>query len=155
MNYTTKHERIERIGRITIWVVSVIIPALIFLLSLPYFYDVDLWVGCRIVGFHALFTLPILSTIVMYFMLVYTLKKKMEKTEITNVITNTCNNTRNQMKNMTRMTRGVVICLLICNLPMMAWAQWWGLMLQKGTEEAMKEVFGTHFGVHILRIILF
>ena len=79
----------------------------------------------------------------------------MKKHEIANAITNSSSNTTDQMKSMAKMTQGVVICLLICNLPQMAWAQWWGLMLQKGTEEATKEVFGTHFGVHILRKILF
>ena len=128
---------------------------MLFVVSLPYFYVLNLWIGCHVVAFHVLFSLPIIATIVLYVMLVYTLTKEMDNTKITNSITNSCSDTSDRRKkSMAKVIQGVVICLIICNLPMLAWVQWWGAMLQKGTAEARKEVFGTEFGVRIINRLL-
>ena len=129
---------------------------MLFVLSLPYFFVLNLWIGCHVVAFHVLFSLPIILTTLLYIMLVYTLKKKVANTKITNSITNNCSNTTDhRKKSMAKVIQGVVICLIVCNLPMMAWVQWWGAMLQKGTKEASEEVFGTEFGVRIIVTMLF
>ena len=66
----------------------------------------------------------------MYVVLLYILKKKTDVNEATN----------KKKKSMAKMIQGVVICLVICNLPTMIWILWWGEMLKQGTEEARRVV---------------
>ena len=138
MSYEDKHEKVGRISTISIWSLSLIVPSIIFIVSLPDMYSLEVWIGMRIFGFQVLQTIPLFSTTVMYVRLLYILKKTKDVNEATN----------KKKKSMAKMIQGVVICLVICNLPTMIWILWWGEMLKQGTEEARRVVFDTAFGVH-------
>ena len=145
MDYEDKHETIGRISTISIWSLALIVPSIIFIISLPDIYTLDVWVRGRVVAFQLLQTFPLLCTTIMYAILLYILKKKTDVSEATN----------KKKKSMAKMIQGVVICLVICNLPMMLWILWWGEMLKKGTEEAREVVFNTAFGVNNISKISF
>ena len=85
--------------------------------------------------FHVTYAFPTIATVIIYGTLLYTLKKKAGITEAT----------RMRMRSMSKMTQGVVVAVIVCNAPLMLWAEYWIVMEKLGDDEA---VLKTTFGVH-------
>ena len=60
MNYAEKHEKVGRISTISIWALSLTVPSILFIISLPGIYVLDVWIGGHVVAFHVLQTFPLL-----------------------------------------------------------------------------------------------
>ena len=84
--------------------------------------------------FFVVYAFPVIATVIIYGMLLYTLKKQTSITE----------RTRKRTRSMSKMTQGVVIAVIVCNVPLMLWAQYWIVMRKQGNDEA---VFETTIGV--------
>ena len=65
MNYRSVHKKVSRIGCIVIWVVSLLIPSIEFILSLPQIYDVNAFRAFSTFR-NAYFTVPVPLTILIY-----------------------------------------------------------------------------------------
>ena len=85
------------------------------------------------VAFQATHTLPIFVTVMIYLNLLWILRK-----------TAASKTTSIRKKSLARMVRGVVVGLLICNLPYIAWVGYIGALAKKGR---FGDAFNTPFGV--------
>ena len=120
---------ISHIGCIVIWSLSLLLPAITFIISLPYFYDPHLYNVFHILDAQVLMTAPILLTLAMYGTLLCTLNQQ-------TTANSTNAETSNQMKGLAKMTHGIVIGLVVCNVPGLAFMIYLGTVAQQGKMEA-------------------
>ena len=100
---------------------------------MPSVYDENAYIIANGIQFHVIYTLPIIATVIMYGILLYTLKKKTDVSEATSM----------RLKSMSKMTQGVVVGLIVCNVPLILWVQYWIVMLKQGNSDAVfKSTFG-------------
>ena len=92
----------------TIWITLLLIASIGYILS---FFSLRKWQTSRVIAFHIFFSLPILSTIVMYGVLLHTLKQKADIES---------NKTRETKKATAKLIKGVVICMVVFNVPYIA-----------------------------------
>ena len=141
MNYKTAHKTIGRISSILIWTFSSFASLLVFILSLPSFHTPNIHI-LFVTVFHLFHSLPILLTVILYAMLLYTIKQETD-------IRHTPYTTK---RSFAKMTQGVVICLIICNVPYILWFVWiqyLGALHEHGMM-MMQKVYSTNFGVNIV-----
>ena len=139
MTFSTTHKKLSKVISVTIWIALSVIFAVMLILSFLYHklnaIQEQAYVIVGIIAFHIYFSLPILSTIVMYGALLYTVGQK--KGTISTQLQET-------KKSTAYLTKWVVICLLVCNIPWMLWVFYVGLKYPSG---GAANVFDTTFGV--------
>ena len=138
MGFENTHEKLSKIGSLIIWSFCLFVPSIVFVLTVPSIYDQRVYALAILIQCHVIYTVPIIATISMYVMLLRTLKKK------TNSDMN--EETRMRLTSMAKMTQGIVVGLIVCNVPLILWMQYWLVMLSQGNGDA---VFESTFGVKI------
>lgn len=109
MTYKTAHKKISRIGCIVIWCTSFLVPSIAFIFQLPSLFDPVVLTETTsyvIVGI-VLGVFPTLLTIISYVASLYALKQK----------TVSSDQARKTIKSTSRMFGGIVIGLVVCNVP--------------------------------------
>ena len=133
MSFETSHIKYGRIGSATILGYCLLIPSFTFVLTAPSIYDQQLYTLANMIQFHLIYTIPITGTLIMYGLLIYALKKKKRVSEAVNL----------RLKAMARMTQGIVIGLVVCNVPLILWTQVYLVkMMQCKKEEFINSGFG-------------
>ena len=133
MSFETSHIKYGRIGSATILGYCLLIPSFTFVLTAPSIYDQKLYTLANMVQFHLIYTIPITGTLIMYGLLIYALKKKKRVSEAVNL----------RLKAMARMTQGIVIGLVVCNVPLILWTQVYLVkMMQCKKDEFINSGFG-------------
>ena len=107
MNFEDVHKVVTRIGCITIWVVVLLISFIHLLVSLSTPSDRSVHNAFVAIEQYGLVGAPILLTVIFYVMLFCTLDPQ----------TATSSGTGTQMRQLVKMTYGVVIGLLVFNMP--------------------------------------
>ena len=139
VTYSTTHKRLSNIISVTIWIALSLIAS-VSLMSNVFFNELKAieehtYLTIQGIAFTICFSLPILSTIIMYGVLLYNLRQK----------TGTTSAKLHKTKKATaRLTKGVVTCLLVCNLPWVIWIQYTAIKYPRGFAA---NVFDTTFGV--------
>ena len=133
---TSKYKKLSNIISVTIGLVLLLISLIGFILSFNSSYNKTPYIICKVSAFHIFFTLPILSTLIMYGVLLCALKQNAD------TISTQLRETKDFMA---KLTKGVVICLIVCNMPYIIWAQYLAVKYPNGDFAA--NVFNTNFGV--------
>ena len=126
MTYQSVHKSVSRIGCIVIWTVSLIVPSIKFIVSLPVFYEANIAKIFDAIQNYGLMTAPILLTVLLYFMLLCSLKTQTAARITTHEATIT------RMKALAKMTHGVVAGLIVCNVPGLMYNAHIGYMIGHG-----------------------
>ena len=121
MNYQRTHKAVSRISCIVISVLSLLIPSIEFILSLPQIYDVNAFRAFSTFR-NAYFTVPVPLTILIYAILLCFLNRHTATSEAVTI----------QMKTVAKMTHGVVVGLLLCNVPGLIFCAYVAIMDQQG-----------------------
>ena len=118
MHYQNVHKKVSRIGYIVIWMVSLLIPLIKFILTLP---QVNVSYGVMfifmIIESFGLVALPTLLTIMLYGILLCYINRHTTTAEGTIMKQPSTETTKNQMKALAKMTHGVVVGVIFCNVP--------------------------------------
>ena len=126
MSYQNVHKSVSRIGCIVIWVVSLLVSSVYFIVHLPPLYAANVVRIVTAIATFGLLTAPILLTILLYVMLLCSLKTPTAARSTANEATIT------QMKALAKMTHGVVAGLIICNLPGLMYIAYTNAMIGRG-----------------------
>ena len=126
MTYESIHKAMSRIGCILIWVVSFLLPTIAFILSLPDLYDPNMYSTVVAIEVHALLTVPILLTVLIYVVLLCTVHRHAAANK------RTSNATSIRMRALAKMTHGIVIGLIVCNVPGLIFFAYFTKMIEAG-----------------------
>ena len=137
LNYQNLHEKIGTVGSIIIWVVPVVVNTPILITTLPGLYEIKVVGITSITLFHVTHTAPIFATIIIYALLVYTLKQTHGDSEASITM----------KKSMAKMIQGIVVCLVVLNVPYIVWVQHISVLL---FQDRIGEAFTTSSGVNCL-----
>ena len=107
IGYKSLHEKVSRIGCMTIWASIFLFCSIWFILSLPSTFNPTVYNVIDNIKNIGLLVAPVILTVIFYAVLLCTLDPK----------TAACGATAKQMKELAKMTYGVVIGLLVCNVP--------------------------------------
>ena len=145
LRFRTTHRNISNIISVSIWIALSLIASIGFISS---FYSLKTGLTARVIAFHIFFSLPILSTIVMYGVLLHILKQKADIesnfTENSQIVSQIISKTRETKKSTAKLVKGVVICMIVCNLPWILWIQYLGVYINS---RFARDVVNTNFGV--------
>ena len=133
---TSAHNRLSNIISVAITIVLLLISLIGFILSFNPFYNKTPHTIYKIIAFHIFFTFPILSTLIMYAVLLHMLRQKRD-TDSTKF--------RKTKKSLAKLTKRIVICMVVCNMPFIIWVQYLGVKFPSGG--FAENVFDTNFGV--------
>ena len=125
MSYQSIHKSVSRIGCIVIWVFSLLVSSVYFIVHLP-FFDASVREILNAIQNYGLLTTPILLTVVLYVMLICFLKTR----TAAGVIWHEANIKR--LKALAKMTHGVVAGLIICNVPGLMYNAYIAAMIRRG-----------------------
>ena len=149
LTFSTKHKRLSNIFSLIIWITLTLIGSVMFILSFLFneFNNIQeqTYNIIKCITFNIFFSLPILLTIITYGVLLYTLKKRTSaiSTQLRDLhIDDTSTDTI--YASTAKLTKRIVICLLLCNVPWILWIQYCGLKYPRG---GAANVFDTIFGV--------
>ena len=107
MNFESVHAVVTRIGCITIWMMVLVICSIKFILSLPSISARSVYSAFESIEHYGLLTAPIVLTVIIYVMLLCTLDPQTAAGSATGT----------QMRELVKMTYGVVIGLVVFNVP--------------------------------------
>ena len=141
---STTLERLSNIISVAVWITLLLISSIGFALN---YVHQKIFVVYRGIAFHIFFSLPILSSVIMYGVLLYRLKQETRaiSTQLRDLHIDT--STDNMYASTAKLTKGVVICMLVCNVPFILWMQYLGIKYRKGGLSFAANVFSTNFGV--------
>ena len=136
--FRATHKKLSKFITGAIWIALLLLAAIIVILSFLFHklnaIEEQTFVISGVIAFQVFFSLPILSTVIMYGALLYTLRqKKADTTQAQELI-----------KSTSKLTKWIVICLLICNIPWMLWTFYTNVKYPSG---GSANVFDTTFGV--------
>ena len=131
LNYQDVHKAISRIGCIVAWVVSLLVSSTYFIVSLPGLYDLNIYNTFVGIVNHGLGTAPILLTVLLYAILLCSLNPQANRLA----------------KSFAKMTHGIVIGLIVCNIPGLIYISYVGAMLRKGNSD---DIFTSNTAVRIV-----
>ena len=134
MSFERLHEAISRIGCKIVWAFSLLIPTITFVVS---FYDQYIFSTIVAIQAQGLCTVPILLTIVMYGILICSLEPQTGAADATAI----------RMAALVKMTHGIVIGLIVCNVPGIAFVAYLSTMQKQGKLDA---VFQSDTAVRII-----
>ena len=133
MSFESSHIKYGKIGSAMIFSFCFIVPSITFVLTAPSIYDQKLYTVFNMIVFHIIYTIPITGTLIMYGMLIYALRNKKHVAETTAM----------RLKSMANMSQGIVIGLVVCNVPLILWTQVYLVkMMQCKKEEFINSAFG-------------
>ena len=135
LTYDDAHEKIGRIGSIAIWSFALLVNLCPLIVSLPPIFDISKYGIAYVWTIRVSLSLPILLTLIMYGMLLYTLKQAKGVADLTNMA----------KRSVAKMIHGVVVSVVICNVPYVAWLE------HLCSLQFSSEVFNTNSGVHIIK----
>ena len=107
IGYEAAHKKLSRIACPFIWIFSLLLPTIVLIFSLPSIFDASVFHIVMQLSMHLLGSVPMVSTLVIYGILLYTLKKTKSQTATTS----------KRMKSLENMTHGVIAALVILNAP--------------------------------------
>ena len=107
MSYESVHEAVTRICCISIWVLVLLICSITFIVSLPSIVDRNIYSAFEAIEHYGLLFAPILLTVIIYIMLLCTLDPQTAAGGATGI----------RMRALAKMTYGVIIGLIVCNVP--------------------------------------
>ena len=115
-NYETLHKRVCHIGCPLIWTVSLLIPSIAYLIV---YFNPGVFKPTGLFLYQFVATVPMLLTIVIYANLLSTLKQKtiLNDTQQTSIEKQIKAHQTKRIKSLAKMLKGIVIALIICNLP--------------------------------------
>ena len=137
LSYRSVHKQVSGIACIVAWVLPLLLSSITFIGALPPFYDVNVYNTFVTITNQLLVTFPILLTVLLYVMLMCSLNQQTSNNE----------GTMTQMKALASMTRGVVVGLLICNVPGLLYLAYLINMQSKGRSD---EFFTSNVAVRIV-----
>ena len=138
MTFQTTHKKLSNIVSATIWIVLFLLGTISLIASFPPVYNKTAYTIGKIILNLIFWVFPLLATIIMYVVLLYTLKKDTNSTVESTQL-------RNTKKTNAKLTKGVVICLVVCNAPYVLWVNYLGVNDPNGGYSA--NVFNTNFRV--------
>ena len=106
-NYRSIHKAASRIGCIFVWVFPLGVSSIKFIISLPPLYDANIYRPFLVIENFTIVTAPILLTVLLYAILLCSLNPQSSMNQATIARVNA----------LAKMTRGVVVGLLVCNVP--------------------------------------
>ena len=107
IGYEEAHKKLSRIACPTIWIFSLLLPTIVLIFSLPSIFDAGVFHIVLMSSMQLLGAVPMVSTLIIYGILLYILKKRKSLTATTS----------KRMKSMERMTHGIIAALVILNAP--------------------------------------
>ena len=137
LDYQTSQHKISRVGSIIIWCFPLVVNIPLIILNLPGIYESNAVRITTTIIFHVTHSIPIFATVIIYTMLLYTLKQTRDISEASS----------SKKRSLAKMVRGVVICLVVLNVPYLVWGQHLSILW---SEERQSEAFTTYSGVRIL-----
>ena len=141
LSYQSVHKSVSRNGCILIWVVPLLVSSTKFIVSLPVFYDANILKIFTGIENYGLMTAPILLTVLLYVMLLCSLKTQTAARITTHEATIT------RMKALAKMTHGVVASLIVCNVPNLVYTAYVGALIGYGIDD---DVFTSNVSVCIV-----
>ena len=138
MNYQLLHEKISHVGSIAIWCFPVVVNAPLVIMNLPGVYNLNAVRWTTIILLHVTHTIPMLVTLIIYGILLYTLRQPHSDADCAS---------NPLKKSLSRLITGVVVCLVVLNLPYLAWIQ---KMAMLWLNNRQGESFTTNDGVNII-----
>ena len=133
-SYESVLKPLSRIGCIVAWALPLLVSSTMFIVSLPPLYDINIYNTFVAIVNYGLLAAPILLTVVIYVMLLWSLNQQTSIAEATNT----------QMKALAKMTRGVVAGLIVCNVPGMLYLAYLVTMIGQGKGD---DVFTSNIAV--------
>lgn len=144
VSFKALHAKISRIGSIIVWTTPLFIFLVIFVMavSIPFPPDpnVDVVSICLSTARHICYSAPILSTIILYIVLLVTLRRD----------TGFANSAGERMKSLSKMTRGIVICMIVCNVPYLAWKQYLQSVQSVPTKRSLSSTEVNSFAINLI-----
>ena len=129
MSYKDVHEKVRKRSIPIIWVVSIASRLISVLTQIFEPMPKPFYAAYRYIALHVFHTVPIIFIICMYVKLVWTLKKISEESNTTQAtFTNVRNPKKSISKKATLLVQRVVLFLLGCYLPFLAWEQYWEII---------------------------
>ena len=141
MTFQDTHKKLSSIVSATIWIGLSVLGLIYLAMSFPPFYNKTVYVIGWIFAIYILMVFPILLTIIMYGVLLYTLKKGTSSTHLSR-----------KKKTMAKLSQRVVVCLVVCNVPYIVWVHYLGAKYPDG--RYTENVLNTNYGVRNLISIL-
>ena len=114
LRYGDVKERIGYFGSIIIWIFSLLVNLVPVIISIPSIFEKTLYANAHIWSIRITHVFPVCMTLISYGMLLYTLRQ-------TSVIGGESNRRK---RSLLRMVHGIVIMVIICNVPYIAWWEW-------------------------------
>ena len=109
LGYEAAHKKISRIACPIIWTLSLLLPLVVLIFSLPSVFDPGVFYIVMMGSMQILGAVPMVSTLIIYGILLYTLKKS-KRVSLTAT-------TSKRMKSLERMTHGIIAALVLLNGP--------------------------------------
>ena len=119
LTYAELHGKLRYISIIIIWIISIVIQLIALIILI--FEKGNVYLYYKDVTLHSFHTFPVICIIIMYTLLIWTLKKK--KREIKDIRRSMEQDTIN--KKMTLLVQRVVLVLIICYVPFLGWRQYY------------------------------
>ena len=107
MNFESVHEKVTRIGCVTIWTMVLVICSIKVILSLPSTFDRNAYNAVISIEHYGLVAAPLLLTVIIYVMLLCTLDPQTAAGSATGT----------RMRELVKMTYGIVLGLIVFNVP--------------------------------------
>ena len=140
LSYHTAHDKIGRIGSIAIWSFALLVNLCPLIVSIPPIFEIPLYGNTYILAIRISYSFPILLTLLIYGLLLRALKQEIQEIDV--------NGSMNRIKeNLAKMIQGIVLFVVICNVPYVAWFEYLFAMLNKGRAS---EIWNTNSGVQII-----
>ena len=134
IGFETTHKKVSHIGSILIWSFCLLVSSTIFVLTVPGIYHKNIYFVAIGVEVHVIYTFPIITTVIIYVILLYTLKQQSDTamSEVTN----------RRLRSMANMTKGVVAGVIVCHVPLILWVHYWLQGYQGNSDAVFKSTFG-------------
>ena len=126
IGYDTLHQKIGIIGSIAIWVFSLLLNLIPMIISLPPYFEGSLYNSAHLWVFRLCSSVPVLLTLFLYGLLLYKVKQIGGGHD-----TSTSQLVKRQLAQMANMIQGIVIWVVICNVPYIAWWEWTTWLYEK------------------------
>ena len=131
-SYQDVHRTVSLSGSIIIWVFSLLLSSVFFIVHLsPFVYEASVAKTVfTLIASHGLLTAPIIITVLLYVVLLCSLKAQTANQKVT-----THPSTIKHMKAMAKMIHGVVAGLLVCNVPNLLYNAYVVTMIAQGRRD--------------------
>ena len=119
LSYGEIHDKLRRISIIIIWIASITIQLVALIILI--FEQGEAYLYYKDVTLHIFHTFPVICIIIMYTLLIWTLEKKKRQIKDSRISMKQ----ESINKKMTLLVQRVVLVLIICYVPFLAWRQYY------------------------------